>query len=166
MGSKWVYVFLFLIAGLAALFFYDKFRVAPTIKFAEVKLFNLAYEPIQFKQFEGRSAIVSFGASWCGNCIEELNILKSLTERQPNALEGIQIIVISDESIEKINRFKEKRQYPFVFLKMEKSFASLGINSIPTTYLLNKKLEIKKEQVGYLDWNDPSTREHLLKLMN
>lgn len=166
MGSKWVYVFLFLMVGVAGLFFYDKFRVAPKIKFEEVKLFNMASEMLDFKQFEGKGTLVCFGASWCGNCIEELNTLKSITENQPAALDGIQILVISDESIEKIKRFKEKHQYPFVFLKMEKSFASIGINSIPTSYLLNKKLEVKKEHVGYLDWNDPSTREHLLKLMN
>ncbi|MGZ3900891.1 MAG: TlpA family protein disulfide reductase, partial [Bacteroidia bacterium] len=58
-----------------------------------------------------------------------------------------------------------KRNYPFTFLKMDESFASLGINAIPTNYILNKNLEIKYEKVGEIDWKDPSTVQYMKKLM-
>ena len=71
-----------------------------------------------------------------------------------------------DEPLEKIMSFKEKTDYPFTFLKLTKGFNEIGIFSIPTSYIVNTKLEVKKETVGYLDWKDPSTAEHLVKLMD
>jgi hypothetical protein len=49
---------------------------------------------------------------------------------------------------------------------MNQSFNQIGIHSIPTSYVLNREQEVKKETVGYIDWKDASTREHLKKLMD
>jgi thiol-disulfide isomerase/thioredoxin len=105
---------------------------------------------------------VSFGASWCGNCIEELNTLKKIKEQQ---LADVEVICISDEDIETIIAWKEKRQYPFTFLKLNTHFNAINIFSIPTTYIVNTKLRVVKETVGYIDWEDESTCNHLKKLM-
>jgi hypothetical protein len=32
-------------------------------------------------------------------------------------------------------------------------------------YIINKKFEVKQENIGYLNWKDPSTCQHLKKLM-
>lgn len=150
------------IAGLVAFFIYQKYRVAPTIKLNELKLVDLNDHPVNFESFIGKKIVLCFGASWCGNCREELDVLSSIKQKD---LSDVEIVVISDESIEKIIRFKEKRAYPFTFLKMNKSFNEIGINSIPTSYIVNTKLEIKKETVGYLNWKDASTLQHLRMLM-
>lgn len=162
MNPKWSYVFFFLIAALTGIFFYNKFSIAPSISFDQLSLTTLESQPIHFREFKGKKTLVSFGASWCVNCIEELDMLQKIYGKE---LKDIQVIVISDESIEKIIRFKDKHAYPFVFLKCDTPFSELGINSIPTSYLLTSELEIKKEKVGELNWLDPSNRAHLLKLM-
>ena len=102
-------------------------------------------------------------ASWCPNCIDELN---ELAQMNPADLSDISIVVVSDEPIEKIVSFKTNRQYPFVFLKLTKAFADIGIASIPTAYLFNTSFQIVKQSVGAIQWSDPSTRQHLKTLMN
>jgi peroxiredoxin len=162
MSKKWIYPVGLIIAAFLAFYMYQKFRVAPSIKLNELNLSNLKGEDVSFETFKGKKIVLSFGASWCGNCREELDLLTAIKDRD---LSDVEIIVISDEPLEKIIRFKEKRGYPFTFLKMDKPFHEIGINSIPTTYIINTKLEIKQETVGYLNWEDPSNLQYLKKLM-
>jgi peroxiredoxin len=111
---------------------------------------------------KGKKVIVSFYASWCPNCIEELKILNSIKNQK---LADVEVLAITDESIEKLVAFKNKTQYPFTFLTITGQFPEIGINSIPVTYLLNTKGEIVYNNVGYVEWNDESTLEHLKGLM-
>jgi peroxiredoxin len=162
MSRKWIAPAGLVIVGLLAFFIYRKYNVAPEIDLQQLELVDLEERPVQFSSFQGKKLLVCFGASWCGNCHDELNVLASIKDKD---LSDVDVLVISDEPVEKVRKFKERRQYPFTFLKMNKSFAEMGIHSIPTSYIVNTKLEIKKETVGYLDWEDPSTLQHLKKLM-
>jgi peroxiredoxin len=137
--------------------------VAPEIDLNQLNLTDLDGHGIKLNTYTGKKVVLCFGASWCPNCIEELNDLKSL---EPGELEDVEVLVISDEPLEKIAAFKEKRAYPFTFFKLNTPFSEIGIHSIPTSYLINTHFEIKKETVGYLNWKDPSTRNHLIKLMD
>lgn len=163
MNKKIIYAFLILAAIFIGFYQYKKFRVAPSIKLSSLALVDLNNEPVNMTSFRGKKIILSFGASWCGNCIDELNTLKAIKSEQ---LADVEIIVISDEPIERVVAFKERRNYPFTFLKMNYAFQTIGVNAIPTSYIINTALEVKKEKVGYIDWKDPSTLEHLKTLMH
>lgn len=163
MSTKWFYPAALVIAVLIAFYFYQKFKVAPSIDVKSMSLTDLEGNTVQLEQFRGKKVILCFGASWCVNCIEELGILSKIKEKD---LSDVEVVVISDESLEKITRFKNKKNYPFTFLKLTSSFGSLGINSIPTTYLLNTEVKVVKETVGYMNWEDASTLEHYKKLMD
>ncbi len=162
MAGKVKYIIFIALGLIVALFFYNKYKVAPGINFHKLTLFSSDGEPVKWTDFEGKKLIVSFGASWCPNCIDELKMINSI---KAQSLMDVQIIVISDEPIEKVKAFYERKGYPFTFLKMQQSFNSIGVNAIPTTYILNTKLEVKDETVGYIDWKDVSTVEHFKKLM-
>ena len=162
MSKKIIYPIGLIIAVFLAFFIYKKYRVAPTLNLTELSLSDLRGETVSLEQFRGKKIALCFGASWCVNCREELDVLKSIYKTD---LSDVEIIVVSDESVEKIIRFKEKKEYPFTFLKMNKPFSEIGIYSIPTSYIVNTNLEVKKETVGYLNWEDPSTLQHLKKLM-
>lgn len=162
MSKKINLIVLSVIVIFGAFYVYNKYRVAPKVNFPVLPLTDLNGATVNFNDFKGKKLIVSFGASWCPNCIDELNTLKKINDSK---LSGIEVIVISDEPLEKVIGFKERRAYPFTFLKMEKSFGEIGIHSIPTTYIVNTKLEVVKEQVGYIDWEDESTLNHLKTIM-
>ena len=62
-------------------------------------------------------------------------------------------ILVSDESIQKISRFKNRKNFNFIYLKSTVSLWSMGIYSLPTTYIFNEKGEKVKKMVGVKDWN-------------
>jgi peroxiredoxin len=162
MKNAFKYVIVALLGILAALFFYNKYKVAPAVDLTKLILFDTEGNPVKLSDMKGRKMVVSFGASWCPNCIDELKMINSIQDKE---LKDIEIVVISDEAMEKVIAFKERKGYRFTFLKMNQSFNSIGINSIPTTYLVNKNFEIKDETVGFIDWEDLSTVEHIRKLL-
>lgn len=162
MYKKWIFPAGLAVAALLIFFLYQKYQVAPSIDLKTLNLSDLDGNKVTIESFKGKKILLSFGASWCGNCWNELNELAEINETE---LSDVKVIVVSDETPEKIQRFKEKGNFPFTFLRMNVPFNAIGISSIPTSYIVNTKLEVKKETVGYIDWKDPSTCQHLKKLM-
>jgi thiol-disulfide isomerase/thioredoxin len=151
---------LFILGGL---YLYNKYKVAPSIDVSKLSLQTLDGQAFNFASLKGKKVILSFSASWCGNCIREMNTLKKIKETE---MQGIEIVIIDDEPLETVIRFKEGREYPFTFLKLEQSFPSIGVNSIPVTYFYNAEQQIKGNEVGEIDWLDASTREHFKQILN
>jgi peroxiredoxin len=163
MTKKRTYIILVIaILGVLGLYFYNKYNVAPTIDIAKLDVVDQDTNKFDISSLKGKKVIVSFYASWCPNCIEELKVLNSIKNQK---LSDVEVLAITDESIEKLVAFKNKTQYPFTFLTITAQFPEIGINSIPVTYLLNTKGEIVYNNVGYVEWNDESTLEHLKSLM-
>ena len=153
---------LYLLFGGAAFYLFNKYRVAPTIEISKLNVADQDTNKFDITSLKGKKVIVSFYASWCPNCIEELQVLNSIKNSK---LADIEVLAITDESIEKLVAFKTKTQYPFTFLTLTGTFPQIGINSIPVTYLLNTKGEIVYNNVGYIEWKDESTLNHLKSLM-
>lgn len=163
MTKKTTYIILTIaILAVVGLYFYNKYNVAPTINIAKLDVVDQDTNKFDIASLKGKKVIVSFYASWCPNCIEELKVLNSIKQQK---LADIEVLAITDESIEKLVAFKTKTQYPFTFLTITGQFPEIGINSIPVTYLLNTKGEIVYNNVGYIEWNDESTLDHLKSLM-
>ncbi len=158
MQNRWINVLLLLIGGLVALYFYNKYRVAPSLKLEKLEVINENGQKVNLNEWKGKKLVVSFYASWCGNCLEELEIINKIKNTE---LQDVEIICITDEPIEKLTSFKSKKGYPFTFLKLNKSFADIGIHSIPVTYIVNREFQITKEQVGYIHWDNPATLNHI-----
>lgn len=163
MSPKLKYIFFAVLLVLGGLYFYNKYNVAPSVDFTKLDLQYMNGERVNWQDFKGKKLIVSLGASWCGNCREELMELNKIKNEK---LGDVEVVVISDEPMEKVQRFSELHSYPYIFLKLNQPFPSIGINSIPTTYIVNTQLEVQEEQVGYIEWSDASTVEHLHKLMD
>lgn len=163
MSKKSTYIILVIaILGVIGLYFYNKYNVAPTINIAKLDVIDQDTNKFDIQSLKGKKVIVSFYASWCPNCIVELKTLNSIKSQK---LADVEVLAITDESIEKLVAFKTKTQYPFTFLTLTGQFPEIGINSIPVTYLLNTKGEIVYNNVGYVDWEDDSILEHLKSLM-
>ena len=162
MNKKWISAIILVIAAFIGFYFYNKYNSAPSIDFNKLSLFDLNQQPVKFESFKGKKLVVCFSASWCPNCLDEM---REINDIKNDKLSDVEVVIISDEPLEKIMSWKERTDYPFTFLKMNAGFNSVGIFSIPTSYIVNTNLEVKKETVGYLDWTDASTVEDLKELM-
>lgn len=135
--------------------------MAPKIDLTKLEIVTEQEQPFNLAQLKGKKLIVSFYASWCGNCIQELREINKIKNTE---LKDIDVICLTDEPIEKLLMFKEKTGYPFTFLKLTKQFGEINIHSIPVTYIVNEKLEVVEEYLGYIEWDDPSTVNHIKSL--
>ena len=163
MSATRIYTLLgFFIAFLIGMYVYNKYNVAPKIDVSKLEIIDESSQKFDIKSLKGKKVIISFYASWCPNCIDELKVLNKIKNEK---LADITILAITDESIEKLVSFRDKKQYPFTFLKLTKPFSDIGIVSIPTVYLINTKNEVVYDEVGYINWEDESTLSHLKTLM-
>lgn len=164
MNAKKSYILLFIfIGGLAILYFYNKYRVAPGIELSRLEVTDERGNDFHIPDsIKGKKVILSFYASWCGDCLKEL---KNLNAVKNTELANVAVLAVTDESLGKLTAFKEKKQYPFTFLRLKQYFNELKVFSIPVVYLINAEGKIVYEHVGYVNWQDASTLSHLKSLL-
>lgn len=163
MNKKTIYILLVVaVLGVVGLYYYNKYNVAPAIDVTKLEVVDQDTVLFDIASLKGKKVIISFYASWCGNCLEELKTLNSIKDTK---LSDVTVLAITDEDMDKLVSFKNATQYPFTFLTITKRFNDIGIFSIPTVYLLNTKGEVVYNNVGYVDWDDESTLNHLRSLM-
>ncbi|MDF2448499.1 MAG: alkyl hydroperoxide reductase/Thiol specific antioxidant/Mal allergen [Bacteroidota bacterium] len=164
MSKRSTYIILIIaILGVIGLYYYNKYRVAPVLQIPALDVVSDDGNPFTISSLKGKKVIISFYASWCPPCREELKVLSKIKN---DKLSDIEILAITDEGIDKMIAFRNGKQYPFTFLTLKAPFSTIGINSIPVTYLLNTNGEIVYNNVGYIDWEDESTLSHLKALMD
>lgn len=151
--KAWILLVFAVGLSLTLLYQYQKYRVAPVADLFALPYADTAGKQVNLNAYKGRKIIYSFFATWCGECLAEL---KELAEVKKNGMEDIEVVVVSDESNERIRDFVRRKKYPFTFLKLRRNFGEIGVNAIPVNYLVNTKGEIVYSKVGSLNWKDPS----------
>lgn len=149
------------IGACIAFYYYHKYRIVPAIDIKKLELFTTDGKPFDYNSLAGKKLVVSFYASWCGNCLHEL---KEISKIKNTELSDIEIVCITDDPVEKIEAYRQSTGYPYLFIKLNKQFPEIGIHSIPVTYIVNEKLEVVEEYLGYVDWKDASTVNHIKSL--
>jgi thiol-disulfide isomerase/thioredoxin len=112
---------------------------------------DLNNNEVDLSSFRGKKILINYWATWCGSCIQEMPSLLKAQELLKD--ENYIFLLVSDESIQKISRFKNRKKFNFTYLKSSVSLGYMGIYSLPTTYIFNEKGEKVKKIVGAVDWN-------------
>lgn len=124
----------------------------------ELPLGKTRLETVDGRIFEpsgtkGKYLLISCFQSWCGDCIREAPSIQALQKSLDE--DKLEVLLISDEAWEKINRFGKLSKTDLSYFRSQTSFGELGIRVYPTTWLLSpdrKVLMVKRE--GF-DWNSP-----------
>ena len=106
---------------------------------------------LDLSEFKQGKIVINYWATWCAPCIKEMPSLKR-AEKILNDY-GYTFLLVSDETISKISRFKEEMNFDFNFLKSNKSFETLGIYSMPTSYIFDETGKIVETIVGAIEWD-------------
>lgn len=152
--KKWWPLALFVVGlSLVLLWQYQKYRIAPTVDVFSLQYTDTAGRPVNLDSLKGRKMIFTFFGTWCGECVLEL---RQLNEAKKKDLADVEVVVVSDESLEQIGHFVARKRYPFTFLKVRSEFHEIGVNAIPVNYLINPSGEVTYAKVGSLNWKDNS----------
>ena len=112
--------------------------------------FDLEENNIELSEFNGK-IVISYWATWCAPCIKEMPSIKRAEEILEDY--GYTFLLVSDETISKISNFKNEMNLNLKFLKSNKSFESLGVYAMPTSYIFNENGEIVETFVGVIEWD-------------
>lgn len=162
--TNWLYILLLISIILIGIYNYKKYRVAPSFTLKQIQFTNSNNQSFTLENFSNKNAIVIFAASWCRDCREEIPALEIM--RQALGSNDFYFVTLTDDSFEKIERFKTATQSTFDFYKLKKSLKEYNIHSIPTAYIINKKGDIVFSYVGNYSWNTPKTIKKIRTLVS
>jgi thiol-disulfide isomerase/thioredoxin len=150
---------LFLLAGCSS----PKTEEQAGIHASQIKLTDLNGNEVELADFKGKTIFINFWATWCRPCIQEMPSIAALQTQL--AGKNIEFFFASDEELEKIQNFIESRNMTSNFVRIENPEA-LGIEALPTTFILDGEGNLVFSEVGYRKWDDPAMIEMVSKLIN
>jgi len=106
---------------------------------------------LDLSEYKKGKIVINYWATWCAPCIKEMPSMK----RAEEILEeyGYTFLLVSDETISKISSFKNEWNFDLNFLKSTKSFESLGVYAMPTSYIFDANGQLIETIVGAIEWD-------------
>jgi thiol-disulfide isomerase/thioredoxin len=117
-----------------------------------IELTDLVGNPIDLSGLKGKRIILNVWATWCKPCIQEMPSLEELQKSLPE--DKYIILLASSEGLDKIKKFKERNSYTLEFVQLITTQESLGIYSLPTTFIIDEKGKLLITENGMRDWGD------------
>ena len=102
-------------------------------------------------------------ATWCPPCIAEMPSMQKIYDAYGDR---VVFLLVSNENQEKVTTFLKRKNlsipsyYPLSSIPKE-----IASNSIPATYIIDKKGFIVVEKIGAANWNSTSVRKLLDNLL-
>ncbi len=121
----------------------------------KVQIAELDGRSIDWRDYKGKTVLINFWATWCKPCIKEMPTLEKAQEQLQG--EDIVFLYASNESVDLIENFKQKRGFDFHYVQA-KNLEALNIMALPTTYIFNGEGKRFFSEAGFRDW---STAENI-----
>ena len=117
------------------------------------KLENLDGKYVELKNFTGNGPLlISFWATWCKPCVEELEEYKKLySDYKGNGFNIIAISTDDEKTVAKVKPFVKSKDYNFTILLDTNSEVARKyyVQNVPYTFLLDEKGNIVYSHLGY-----------------
>tara|TARA_B100000902_G_scaffold36714_2_gene43890 strand:- start:40736 stop:41233 length:498 start_codon:yes stop_codon:yes gene_type:complete len=135
-----------------------------TVTTLEGKIFNIAE-----LNNNKNPMVISFWATWCKPCKQELNNIAEVYEEWQNET-GVKLIAVSIDdtrSMAKVAPYVNSSDWEYeVYLDPNKNLCrSLGVSTVPHTFLINSKKEIVWQHRGYVEGDEEELYDEILKLV-
>jgi len=118
---------------------------------------------IHLASYRGRVVVLSFWASWCEPCVEEMPSMLDLHHDQPD----LAILAVSvDEDAGAYSRFIARRHVDLTTVRdpAETAAKLYHSESWPETYVIDRQGIIRRKFIGAQDWSSPEIRAYLKNL--
>lgn len=106
---------------------------------------NVAGEKVTLSDFKGKAVVLSFWASWCDRCREEMKFLKAVSETLEENVVVVAINAeaetITPESREKVEALIREWELPFpvLFDQGRTIWDAYGVDILPTSIVVDDK---------------------------
>ena len=117
--------------------------------------------------FRGKVVFLNFWATWCGPCRQEMPSMDALYGKFRE--KGLEILAVNImEKKADVLAFMESNKLSFpAYLDIDGTVSnSYGIQSIPTSFLIDREGKIAVRLVGSIDWDTPKIHAAIEELLN
>jgi len=102
----------------------------------------------KLSDLKGQVVILNFWFTNCGPCIQEMPELNNLADNFKN--KKVKFLAVTFNKKEIVEQFLKTKDFNFTLIPNANNIISLyGVNTYPTTIVINKKGEIVTKEVGY-----------------
>jgi thiol-disulfide isomerase/thioredoxin len=128
-------------------------QIEPIAVPVEVTLPDLSGRQVSLSDFKGKILFVNFWATWCPPCREEMPSMQKLHARLKDK-DFLIVAIDLQESAEPVKKFLNEYELTFMTLldSTGETGPLFGINSIPTTLIMDKNGMIIGVAMGPRDW--------------
>lgn len=127
------------------------------------QLTDLNNQKINLDQFKDKVILVNFWATWCPPCIAEMPAFQKLYNDYQNR---VVFLFVTQDDENKVRKFLLDKEHDIpVYFPISTRPVEMNSNSLPTTYVINKKGQIVVDKTGALDWNSRKVRDLLDELI-
>jgi thiol-disulfide isomerase/thioredoxin len=107
--------------------------------------------PIDSSSFAGKSLLITFWATWCPPCIQEIpNLIKLQNEYGANGFSVVAISVDQEKGVVQKMVTRKEINYPVMMADKEVTRDFGGVYGIPTSFLVSKKGTVVKRYSGFV----------------
>lgn len=121
---------------------------------------------VSLNEFKGKPVLITFWATWCISCKEELPLLEKFLAGKKDQL-AVLLIAIDGERKRTVQRIvnENKVTLPVLLLLKEKVMDHYGVRGwVPLTFLVDQKGILVGKIVGQRDWCSPEAWSCLKEL--
>ena len=112
---------------------------------------------VSLSDFRGKPVLITFWATWCDSCKEEMPILEKFSQGKRDQL-TILLIAIDGERKRAVQTIVDKNKVtlPVLLLLKEKVMDQYGVRGwVPQTFLIDREGILVAKTVGERDWSSP-----------
>jgi peroxiredoxin len=112
---------------------------------------------VSLSDFRGKPVLITFWATWCESCKEEMPVLEKFSQGKRDQL-PILLIAIGGERKRAVQTIADKNKLtlPVLLLLKEKVMDQYGVRGwVPQTYLVDQEGLLVGKMIGQRDWSSP-----------
>ena len=128
-------------------------QIPPNTDPLEIQLSDPTGRPVSLSEFRGKIVFINFWTTWCLACVIEMPSMEKLHQRFKDK-DFVMVAINLQESAERVKQFYKEHRLTFATLLdiTGDVGAALGINAIPTTFILDKNGRIIGKALGPREW--------------
>jgi peroxiredoxin len=118
---------------------------------------SLDGKKISLSDFKGKPVLITFWATWCTSCKEDIPVLEKFSVEKRDQL-AILLIAIDGERKKAVQKIADQNKItvPVLLLLKEKVMDQYGVRGwVPQTYLVDREGMLVGKIVGQRDWCTP-----------
>jgi thiol-disulfide isomerase/thioredoxin len=125
---------------------------------------SLNGDAVNLSRSKNKVTVINLWATWCPPCIAELPNFQNLYDELGDQVD---FYFVSAEEAKIIERFLQKKEYELpIYLETTRPPAELRVNTIPTTFVIDKNGSILIQKTGVARWDSDDVKSLLRKLLN